>query len=1445
MSESSSPPNELPPDVLEWVRQMFIALRLGTLTGDLGETEEARETEETGEPEPPLEDIEGRRAALAERLKACTPPKDAAPQEAATIEAQSKRIAASLGKAANPADFGQVEDALGTLETVVTAVAEQVGHRRARATRLAGGLKSLMAAAKEAGAAGAEAAKAIPKLAAGLSAPWTDAGLDHVQSEIERFDKLLDAALFDAVLTARAKTLANVLRSEVTPGLAVLDPTLRQTRLTEQTRLAMLLSPPYAKTDVDEAEAAIKRMQTEIAAAGQTLTEDAASLRTEITAMAAPKGANKEDEDALERSKSTLLKGLDGPLTPEALTTVRTGIPALETEIEAIATEVQRRRESADDLIERAKAVDDPDGLNKPEETELEKLRNAVGEALTEPLDDTCLGAADTALQALTKRRGEVETAVKGRREDAQELIRKATAVGDPPGVPKDEETELAGLRGAVGKALEEPLDDGRLEAGDTALSALTQRHGEIVLAIAARTKRAGELPGEATALDDPPDCIDTEIAELKTLRDAVTKGLAVPYSGTMMATAEAALKALEDARTRIDLAAKEREALRTTLTDALDKAKLADELTGRVRAKLIDARRKLRKGVAEKKTLTDLKALETPVAGFEKDNRLATDVAKARVEAEKKVAKARKDVTAAIPDLDGAGFSFLMGIVKQAEAELATATTSTDMSGAGIKADNALSQLATAKAFSTKLEEFRTQSEVVVEVQLKNDTNYGNAKAKREAALAEAVKQAGKGKFSEAETALAGFAADAGVSPTDLTEAKKFADASLDFERQHRRDFDKLVQFESKDLSLTTLENQHKAAVAHAKTGAYATGVTAITQLITDYTDTDRNALVDLLKRFKRLSSDTTVGPDYTLAQTDYGAGNFATGVGRFTPHETTHGATLDYNKRKSQAANRRAAVRKMAQDNGIGAGVWALVESKCNSGRSNISHDGDIDDMNTEADRLEPLFEIWAEVRSRALRIDSSLAILDPEKSTIAGAGPMPSKTTLEALRTRLDAVESYHALKYRAAALKVAVDQGADSGLKTFVGGEITTATDEAETQAKWADAVTRLEALLGDKRVEETLIFSDAYIKLRDRAAKVRDGVLRLLDNAPTKAVANKLFDDAVDLATGKNDYAGAMTALEGLFPLYADLKTYAGERKRTRLAADAYKRQRAIYSAAGGTKAARITELDKKLSETDLNARLQAAEDHVTKTPPDTKSALKSYEALRKRMKDALLALAAYCEADDAADSNAGHSIDRHGPQVPNDLLLRRLQEGIDPLGNPAATGTSSRFEDIADWMACREAAWADADSTPVRDSPASTTDYDIHLSAEKVPCHKNSLLRMQVITDHGRPIDKAFDGQKPKPSVDTDGAVKPGRTHDTYREYDGLSKTRTLFLFEIDSPDTTTDRPKSWKDYRDRWRAAQTPAATSGPDYMTGRWVMMQHFPEASGWNPETGTYED
>jgi hypothetical protein len=159
--------------------------------------------------------------------------------------------------------------------------------------------------------------------------------------------------------------------------------------------------------------------------------------------------------------------------------------------------------------------------------------------------------------------------------------------------------------------------------------------------------------------------------------------------------------------------------------------------------------------------------------------------------------------------------------------------------------------------------------------------------------------------------------------------------------------------------------------------------------------------------------------------------------------------------------------------------------------------------------------------------------------------------------------------------------------------------------------------------------------------------------------------------------------------------------------------------------------------------------------------------------------------------------DGGHSVARHGPEVSDADLQKRLTTGVAPDGVFSPTPASTRFNSYEDWMQTCEAAQKGIEYK-----------FGADLSRPPVP---GGTQRYEIIVEYNRAIDDGFVANKASKVkvADPNNAKKVGNGYSSYDSVDGITRTKTTV---------------EWND-------------------QVKKWQVIQHFPEVRGWDNATKTY--
>jgi hypothetical protein len=157
--------------------------------------------------------------------------------------------------------------------------------------------------------------------------------------------------------------------------------------------------------------------------------------------------------------------------------------------------------------------------------------------------------------------------------------------------------------------------------------------------------------------------------------------------------------------------------------------------------------------------------------------------------------------------------------------------------------------------------------------------------------------------------------------------------------------------------------------------------------------------------------------------------------------------------------------------------------------------------------------------------------------------------------------------------------------------------------------------------------------------------------------------------------------------------------------------------------------------------------------------------------------------------------DGGHSVARHGPEVSDADLQKRLTTGIAPDGKFSPTPASTRFNSYEDWVQTREAA-------------QKGIEYKFGVDLKKPPA-TGAIQQYEIVVEYNRAIDDGFVANLASKAKVTDpkNAKRTGNGYSTYNSVDGITRTYT----------------------KAKWDGQA--------------WKIVQHYPSAKGWDNTAKTY--
>lgn len=511
----------------------------------------------------------------------------------------------------------------------------------------------------------------------------------------------------------------------------------------------------------------------------------------------------------------------------------------------------------------------------------------------------------------------------------------------------------------------------------------------------------------------------------------------------------------------------------------------------------------------------------------------------------------------------------------------------------------------------------------------------------------------------------------------------------------------------------------------------------------------------------------------------------------------------------------------------------------------------DKDFDKASTYVAKLNDLFKLekMVDLRAELAQINTAhpgAAAYDYQKGFTDEMAKPDYAKALVALKDAMPLIRklaAYLDTKAEVEALKLAIPDDPPELRAT-----LDTALNDADIKAMAKDpdgAANDLRTVLsGSDYLDMALALAD-YAKLAAVVAKRQPKVKKLLG----LAVAEKAIDDSLDAARALADPGGKYGE--------AYLALLAHEKLLTLAQAFGAARRQVDGVMKGLLRAAKtnLTLLDPApATQEGLQKKIVAAEKLAGKA--DFTDAQAAFDDVLNDCKALSTKAAKFYEATDGVGSNAGHSLDRHGPDVTDPELITRLKTGTPPNAKTpdekSHTGASSKFESPQDWLAGRELA-ADA---ALKLPPGKRVDIE---ATSIAPPFEDAPESAAFTVEHGRAIDKAFIGKKKH--VQYDEATQeflPDKTYETFEEMSGLTRAYVNFIWEPevirDVPKLDEDKniimkggvaeledvkPRSNKEYVD----AFTLKNGAAPPNIPGRWVMMQQFPVTEGWDDELKAY--
>ncbi|MGQ0564092.1 MAG: hypothetical protein ACT4OK_03345 [Gemmobacter sp.] len=1191
--------------------------------------------------------------------------------------------------------------------------------------------------------------------------------------------------------------------------------------------------------------------------AGEAVTlrsQKAEALRLRIAKAVPSDQALTTETTPLKERGQSLLQRLTPPLTDGGLEGVATDTGALEVDVKNLAETVVKRGETAETLRQRLLKITAAPGL-PPDEA------NAFGTQVTQAGLDLKAPYSPEMLDKVGIRAGELEKAaqeqivdVSNRAKRAETLAQRLDKITAPPRVTPEEAKELTEGVEKARLQLKPPHVVLTLDSVDKTAGELELRAKTLAETVVKRDDRAKAVTEKMKLLLDPKDANNTEKNALKLAREAATGALVDPPTETALVLAEQKVLVAETLLKDTSTAIGERVIKRKELTDALDKLDIpATALPAdfRTRSK---AQTALRKQIADANATDTLQKAEE---GVKAETKLVGEMAALLVErgeAEKDIATARETLAAKAQTAEQGFLSALQKLIVAAAKQLPLLTDKAEITKLRKGLSDHLLKLGDSEAYAKELAAFL----VSASLQAQAPGAVDPAKIKLEADKARLAAQAKSVTmdYAGARQELAAFEKSAGLTKGSMAQSDVWQQTLMLFDKTYGEKVTQIGKCKAPDPS-PTLASKVAAArkIPAPNTDPGPAGVTlnSYGPAIVAFA-----ALAELWGLYA--SVRTTESPAVNAVDKAFEAAE------KSLPARDYAKAAAAFNglsgKADEKAALARQRLAKLQGSVGNLDPTQATLRDEMKKQLKPLLEDikkGKVTQadvvMNTVETMVKSLIK-WIEPANRVKGLHALHDAKDTLKLTTEADTKATAKKFGEALPLLVKAEENLRALAIynvqieRARKLRDAqVDK---SPPHTLCVQAITKAEKELTEKDGPPKTLVTLKALFENKDLKVMAANIDLWLKRHKAMDAATRGVVKKIPDKDPREALEKSLAAAVTMAATK-DYATALDLLDAHEPLLKQALEFA------------HARGMAMGVLAGLKRAAKAFSKDSakiygKGGEGALNKRIGDCNDLAKKT--DFVAATKEYKKFLGECEALAAEAAKLYEDDDGKDTNAGHSLDRHGPGVSEEDLLRRLQTGIAPDNKKSETRASSKFESSAAWLAGREQAESKAQD-PLEVEKVDLTKKSYALGAPNTD--KDMVLEKSVEIDHGGPIDGAFEGIKPNTEVLPDGTLEEAGTFETFRELKGITKSTTKFVFVIDSPDDDKDdRPRNVGAYRSRYKAEmekqnkaafeayekkkpkpKNPPADKAlvPTTIPGRWVMMQHFPLVKGWDQEKGDY--
>ncbi|KUP90607.1 hypothetical protein [Tritonibacter horizontis] len=882
-------------------------------------------------------------------------------------------------------------------------------------------------------------------------------------------------------------------------------------------------------------------------------------------------------------------------------------------------------------------------------------------------------------------------------------------------------------------------------------------------------------------------------------------------------------------------------EARRTAALAELAKISIGAELASGARRAFAGGRKALKREVSGATDIGAFDGLDTDIADLAAQIATQRQIALARAAAQTALAAAEAKFEAVRDALDQGAFTYLERLVNAARVAMGNAVSVADFEGVESDATDCVTRATEAQTYGAYFDNWTRATLALISSMPKSDPVEIAARdtlaTARNTQMTAAASASKTGDFATAKSALQAWKSNL-ADEDDLDDAVAY-DALLETYMQKYHSRCQII-LASQLRDVKTFKSHLKNAKTKATERDY-TAARALLQALMDYATPARTRLARYLRGFdmSMMPTDATFKAAMLEVQKQdaLGQGNKPKAARTWLVNwAKTNGTVMNESLSKqvlSSLQSKYEALKKVLKDPELSdlIATWTAHEARVTA--------GDFTATTGAAQylpKLEALFQL-AKVADERNEIAAILAqypeaagfdFHTPLNDDIAAEKYMDAIAAVPAVLAQLRLVPKYLEVKAAAESLLAVLPSGEDAltgpldtAIKTAavtVLGDPVKATADLQAVLDGTDYLD-LALAMADfdkklKRVEQDHARIKAYLKLPE----AEDALDQQLAAAKARALTDKEYGDAFLL-----------------------LDQHEALLKTVRPMATARFQVKGIIGALEH-EAVDVSTLQP------FKDRITAAE--TAAKALEFKTAETAFEGIRTDLAVQCTAAAEACETRDGTGSRAGHSLDRHGPTVDDAALIERLKSGKPPNAKTdderSFTGASSKFHSAQDWLAGRQIA-AEAAAAKGIDLDVTVMTY----TGDPLTAPEESA---EFTVEHGRPIDKAFIGHKRQVKIEENsGEVINDKTYETFEEIEGLTRAFVNFIWEPATlPAETTAfpvdptvhdevTPQDNADYVKHYQIRHNTAPASIP----GRWVMMQQFPVAEGWDNETKTYKN